>query len=88
MISHLRLFLCSMFISLAIGLLHAASETDVTIIKAEQVVIEGRTVTIIAEAKTFIRVFTPKDEHGDWKQEATTIDPHLAFFPVFMEILL
>lgn len=45
-------------------MLHAASETDVTIIKAKQVVIEEQMVTVTAEAKTMIRVFTPKDDHG------------------------
>jgi len=42
----------------------AASDTDVTIIKAEKVVIEEDTVTIIAEAKTSIITLS-----GDYKPD-------------------
>ena len=42
----------------------AASDTDVTIIKAEKVVIEENTVTIIAEAKTSIITLS-----GDYKAD-------------------
>ena len=42
------------FLILAIASTHAASDADVTIIKAEKVVIEENVITIVAEARTTV----------------------------------
>jgi hypothetical protein len=51
----MKLLLASAFALLVLAAsVQAASDTDVTIIKAEKVIIEENAVTIIAEAKTSI----------------------------------
>ena len=52
----MKLLLASFFtfLILATAPAHAASDADVTIIKAKKVVIEENTITIVAEAKTSI----------------------------------
>jgi hypothetical protein len=49
------------FLALAGVSTHAASDADVTIIKAQKVVIEENTITIIAEARTSITLI--RDDH-------------------------
>ena len=56
------LLLCSM----ASG--HAASDADVTIIKATKVVIDENTITITAEARTTVRLISG-DHNPDYKGE-------------------
>jgi len=49
---------CLTFVTASI---HAASDADVTIIKAKKVVIEENTITIVAEART--RITLIRDDH-------------------------
>jgi len=49
---------CLTFVTVSI---HAASDADVTIIKAKKVVIEKDTITIVAEART--RITLIRDDH-------------------------
>jgi hypothetical protein len=58
---------CLTFVTASI---HAASDADVTIIKAKKVVIEENTITIVAEAKTRITLirddYDPKYTGDNW----------------------
>jgi hypothetical protein len=66
-LSIMKLLLASVFAFLVLGIpVQAASDTDVSIIKAEKVVIEENAVTIIAEAKTSI-ITLSGDYQADYK---------------------
>ena len=52
----MKLLLTSAFLLLAAASTYAASDADIAIIKAEKVVIEQNTVTIVAEARATITV--------------------------------
>lgn len=52
----MKLLITSAFLVLAAASTYAASDADIAIIKAEKVVIEQNTVTIISEAKATITV--------------------------------
>lgn len=56
------------FLLLAAAPAHAASDADVTIIKARKVLIEGDVITIVAEAKT--RITLIRDNHDPAYQGA------------------
>jgi hypothetical protein len=60
----MKLFLVFIPALLLVAAAEAASDTDVTIIKAEKVVIEEDVITIVAEAKTSIIVLS-----GDYKAD-------------------
>lgn len=53
------------FLLLAAGSAHAASDTDVTIIKAEKIVIEDDVITIVAEAKIRMTLIQDNDDAID-----------------------
>ena len=53
------------FLLLAAGSAHAASDTDVTIIKAEKIVIEDDVITIVAEAKIRVTLIQDNDDAID-----------------------
>ena len=61
-----------MFLAFAATAIHAASDTDVTLVKVKKVVIGENTITIVAEAKTSItlirddydRAYTGDNWHG------------------------
>jgi len=55
------IFTAAVYLALATASIHAASDADVTIIKAKKVVIETNTITIVAEAKTSITLI--RDDH-------------------------
>jgi hypothetical protein len=54
----MKLLLTFAFLVLAVGSTYAASDADISIIKAEKVVIGSNVVTIIAEAKATITLTT------------------------------
>ena len=62
----MKLFLAFIPALLFVAAARAASDTDVTIIKAEKVVIEENVVTIVAEAKTSI-ITLSGDYQADYK---------------------
>jgi hypothetical protein len=57
-------------LSLVTASVHAASDADVTIVKAKKVVIDENTITIVAEAKTRITLirddYDPKYTGDNW----------------------
>jgi len=66
------IFTAAVYLAFVTASIHAASDADVTIIKAKKVVIETNTITIVAEAKTSITLirddydpaFTGDNWHG------------------------
>jgi hypothetical protein len=60
----MKLLLTSAFLVLAAGSTYAATDADITIIKAQKVVIEENTVTIIAEASATITATTGDHQPG------------------------
>lgn len=52
----------ALFMAVSAAPLHAASDTDVTILNATEVVIGESTITISAEARTIVRIITGKHD--------------------------